>query len=275
MHQVTGATQICLVIGDPVAHTLSPHLHNAAYEACGIADKFVYVACRVAAAALPDALAGIRALGVRGVSVTIPHKSAVIPLLDEVDALARKIGAVNTIVNQNGRLFGSNTDLAGIAAPLEKRISLSGKRVALIGAGGSARAAAFAVTSRGAALKIFNRTLAHARNLAQETGAEAADLSALGELSAYDVILHSTSVGMAPHAGQSLIAAQYLRPGQLVFDFVYTPPETKLLALARERGATVIQGAEMFIAQAAAQFELYTGHKAPIEVMREALRARF
>ncbi len=269
--ETNSSIKLCIVIGDPISHSRSPSLHNAAYAACGLSQRFLYAACHIRAADLKEAIGSVRELGIRGVSVTIPHKQAVLALLDEIDPLAAKVGAVNTIVNNDGKLRGYNTDLAGIILPLEAQTSLSGKRVALLGAGGAARAAAFAVTTKGASLTIFNRTIDEAQSLAAEVKATAADLSDLAQLSGFDIILQSTPVGMSPDVERSLIPEQYLHAGQIVFDFVYNPPETKLLRQAKQRGAVVISGIEMFLQQGAAQFELYTGQKAPLEAMRQAL----
>jgi shikimate dehydrogenase len=275
MRSIDGHTKVCVVIGDPIGHTLSPLLHNFAYEELGISSQYVFVPCRVASAGLGDAVHGLRAANVRGISVTLPHKTDVVRFMDELDPLAGKIGAVNTIVNQGGTLKGYNTDVEGILAPLEIVTTLQKKKVAVLGAGGAARSAAYALRSRGAEVAIFNRTPERAESLALELDIPWGDLRNLAELEPYDILVHCTSVGMAPKVDESLLPEAVFHPGQLVFDCVYTPYETKLLRLAKAGGARTIHGVEMFIYQAAKQFELYTGLKAPIARMRETLLNHF
>src|SRR5215469_6755884 len=160
--KITAKTKICMVIGDPVEPSLSPQMHNAGYEELHIDDQFVYVACHVKVNDIENFVKGIRTMNIWGISCTIPHKRAVMPYLDEIDEVAKKIGAVNTIVNHDNKLIGYNTDWLGILNPLGKFTTLKEKHVAIIGAGGAARAAAYAVTSKGAKLSLFNRTLTNA-----------------------------------------------------------------------------------------------------------------
>jgi shikimate dehydrogenase len=168
MTTITAKTKICMVIGDPIAHSLSPQLHNAGYQALGIDDKFVYIAAQVKVNHIEDFIKGIRAMNIRGVSCTMPHKLAVMKYLDVIDETAKTIGAVNTIVNQEGILTGYNTDWLGAVTPLEKLTSLKNKEVAVLGAGGAARAIIFGLTKKGAKVTIFNRTREKAEEIAKE-----------------------------------------------------------------------------------------------------------
>lgn len=265
-----------MVIGDPVTHSLSPQMHNAGYESIHIDDKYVYVACRVAVVDIENFIKGVRAMGIQGVSCTIPHKLAVMPFLDEIDEVAKKIGAVNTIVNKNGKLVGYNTDWLGILEPLKQQMDLKGKNVAILGAGGAARAAAYAVMSQNANLTIYNRTLDHAEKLAQEFNCKTASLYDYEEMKNADVIINTTAVGLHPHENETPLPKEYIAKHQIVFDVVYTSQgETKLLRDAKEQGATTISGIEMLLHQGFAQFTLFTGHDAPIEAMRKSLDLSF
>lgn len=260
-----------MVIGDPVGHSLSPLMHNAGYEKAGIADEYVYIACHVLPERLSECVQGIRAMNVRGVSCTIPHKVSVMKYLDHIDTVAQKIGAVNTIVNDNGMLTGYNTDWLGVVVPLEKRISLKNKKVALLGAGGAARAIAYGVVQRGAELTIFNRAKDMADVLAAEFGGHAYSFDDLAMIRDVDVIINATPVGMRPLDTETPLPKESIDKHHIVFDIVYEPHETRLLREAREQGAEVIHGIEMLLHQGMAQFKLYTQHDAPEAVMREAL----
>ncbi len=269
--KITATTTICMVIGDPVKHSVGPKMYNAVYEHLKMDDKFVYLAAEVKPAQVEQAIKGIRALGIRGVSVTIPHKQAVIPFLDVVDDTAKQIGAVNTIVNDNGILKGYNTDYLGVVTPLEQITTIEGKKVALIGAGGAARAVAYGIIQKGGLVTIFNRTLEHAQTLAQECGCAYRSMEELETVKEMDIIFNATSVGLHPNEGQSPLAKTLITKKHIVFDAVYNPYDTQLLQDAAAQGATVIHGLEMLLYQGVAQFEMYTGEKAPAELMREIL----
>lgn len=274
--RIDGKTKVCAVIGNPVEHSLSPAIHNAAFEELGL--NFCYVAFRVED--LATAIAGVRALGIVGVSVTIPHKVAVVELLDEVDPVAHNIGSVNTLVNKDGKLAGYNSDgLGALKAIEEAGIDLEGKRVVILGSGGAARAIAFTLGSSTPLREIT--ILGVKTDELEKLGADVSravpcrviweflDRTSLQRhLPDSDGIIHCTPVGMSPNAGQSLVASSLLRPTQFVFDVVYTPLKTQLIKNAEEAGCRWIPGLEMFIHQAAFQFELWTGHKAPLERMR-------
>lgn len=269
MTQASSSPSLCLIIGDPVAHSLSPKMHNAAYREMNI--NYVMGAARVTEGSLPDALRGVRALNIRGLACTMPHKVSICPLLDGLDPVARAIGAVNTVVRENDKLIGFNTDWLGILRPLESKISLRDKRVAVLGAGGAALAAVYACISAEATVTIFNRTISKAIPLAKRFDIEVAPLSDSCDLARFDVIINTTSVGMSPNTSESPLTATQIRSHHVIFETIYYPHQTQLLRLATSNGATVLRGLDMFLEQGAAQFELHTGVKAPRETMRNEI----
>lgn len=280
---ISAATRFCCVIGNPIGHSLSPALHNAAFEAVG-AD-FVYTAFRVEN--VPAALAGMRALeNFRGMSVTIPHKLAAMQTVDEVAAIDRRIGCINTVVNEGGRLIGFGTDGPGaLKALTEAGVSLDGKQVLMLGAGGAARAIAFTLIDHGALAGLaildvdakFRDPLvadlktAGGRNLIAGHLDEAAVREAMAQA---DLVIHCTPVGMHPKEDATLVPAEAWRRDQVAFDIVYTPLKTRLLKDAEAAGCTIIPGIEMFVNQAALQFERFTGLPAPVTVMRSVVLAK-
>jgi shikimate dehydrogenase len=247
--------------------SLGRAMHLAGYEALSLPFTYVPFACRD----LPSAIAGVRGLSIRGVGVSMPFKVDVLPLLDAVEPAAARIGAVNTIVNDEGHLTGHNTDAIGARRALEEVTSLSGKRTLLLGAGGAARAVAVAMQEAGVALTIANRNAEKASELAATVGARAASLDEVGDLSRYDIVVNASSAGMLDVDPGSPVPASSLRPGVVVMDIVYKPLETELVRVARERGATTISGERMLLHQAMEQFRLYTGHAPPREAMERAL----
>lgn len=274
---ISGRTGICGIIGDPIEHTMSPVMHNAAFKNKGV--DCVYLAFRVKKEELGQAIDGMRALNIRGLNVTIPHKVAVIQFLDELDTLADKIGAINTIVNSNGVLKGYNTDATGfLQALLERGIEPKGKRVVILGAGGASRAISFILAERGSSLVVLNRTWDKARVCADRISeifqSEATALKLNREnlataLSQADILVNTTSVGMNPDINQTPVTSNLLKPGLIVFDIVYNPIKTRLQREAEVAGATVISGLDMLVWQGALVFEKWTGLKAPVELMRE------
>lgn len=263
--------KICLVIGDPVEQSLSPQMHNAGYKALGIDDKFAYISALVKAEDITYSVAGMRAFHFRGMSCTTPHKQSVMEFLDIIDPVAQKIGAVNTVVNDNGKLTGYNTDWTGVVTALQNVTEIKGKKVALIGAGGAARAMVYGLVNNGADVTIYNRTLEKSEQIAHDFSCKAETLNKLNQILEADIIINATTVGMTPNEANSPVPDAYLRKNHIVLDAVYFPKETLLLRQAKAKGATVISGLDMLLYQGAAQFELYTGHKAPVDVMREAL----
>lgn len=268
--EITGETSLCLIIGDPVAHSLSPRMHNAAYRETGV--SFVMAAAHVRATALQEAIQGARALSIKGLACTMPHKVPICGLLDQIDETARAIGAVNTVVNVDGTLIGYNTDWLGILRPLEQRISLQGKSVAILGAGGAAQAAVYACSRQGAHVTIFNRTVSKAETLAQSCGARALPLETNQNVESFDIIINTTAMGMGSLSNDIPVDPSTLSSQQIIFETIYHPFETKLIRAAHARGATCIHGLEMFLEQGAAQFELHTGVKAPRAVMKSILQ---
>ncbi len=269
--KITGNTKMCIIIGDPVEHSLSPAMHNAAYEAIGIDDQFVFTAARVDIKDIAKVVEAVRVMNIRGLTCTIPHKTAVMKHLDVVDDTAKKIGAVNTVVNDNGILKGYNTDWLGILTPLKRITNLANKRVAIIGAGGAARSMVYAMTTQGAEVKIFNRTLSKAQDLSSEFKCEAASLENIDDIKSFDIIMNSTSVGMGDMENISPVPNQFISARHIVFDAVYVPYNTKLLQDAQDKGAKIIHGIDMLLYQGAAQFELYTEKQAPEETMKKVL----
>lgn len=248
-------------------------MHRAGYEALGL--PFVYAPFAVDAGDLPAALEGMRALGIRGLGVSMPFKIQVLPLLDAIAPTAKRIGAVNTIVNDERMLTGHNTDAIGAVRAFEEASLVEGRRCLLLGAGGAARAVAVALAERGAFLTIANRDHERARELAELTGAASLDWHAATKRAGeFDALVNATSVGMNVD-GPSVCPVDpgTLRSGMIVMDIVYKPLETALVVAARRAGAKVVHGGRMLLHQAAAQFELYTGHEAPLEAMDLALRA--
>ncbi len=241
-------------------------LHRAGYAALGI--PFTYVPFRVTD--LAAAIGGMRALGIRGFGVSMPFKREVMQHLDAIDPLAQRIGAVNTIVNEAGRLTGYNADAEGAAAALTEVTAVAGKRVVLIGAGGGARAIAHALAQRGAHLHIVNRHHEAAEQLAAAVSGTAGELGDLHTLDRFDILIHATPLGMADQPGM-IVAEADIPPQLVVMDIVYKPVRTALIAAATRRGARTVHGGRMLLHQAFRQFELYTGQPAPREAMTQAL----
>ena len=254
------------VMGSPIGHSLSPLMHNAAFRNEDL--NAVYLAFE--STDVKGCLTGMRALGIRGMSVTIPHKSTVLPLIDEVDSLAEKIGAVNTIVNLDGRLIGYNTDAVGALNALKERIDLAGKSCIIIGAGGAARAIGFILKDWGVDLSIANRSTERGETLAGSLGCPFFLLDQLAEKTT-DIVIHTTPVGMVPRTDHCPLPESFLKEGMVVMDIIYNPLETKLLSLAKEKGCLTINGLGMFIHQGAEQFRLWTGRKPPLAVMSKAV----
>ena len=271
MREIGPSTQLCAVILHPAGHTRSPAMHNAAFAALGL--DAVYTAFDVPPERLAAALAGARALGIRQLAISLPHKEAVIEHLDEVDAAAQQIGAVNTVTRHQARLVGSNTDWIGAVRALERETALDGRDVVVLGAGGAARAVVFGALERGARVAVLNRSVERAARLAKELGAaRAGRLEDLAETPC-DVLVNATSVGL--RADVSPVSAERIPPGAVVLDLVYDPVDTRLLRDAAARGGRVISGKWMLVHQAAEQLALWSGCEAPIEVMAAAFdRAR-
>jgi 3-dehydroquinate dehydratase / shikimate dehydrogenase len=267
-HQITRRTQVYGVIGNPVGHSLSPLLHNTGF----IARKMDAVYLPFLVPDLRDFLKAIPEFAIRGFSVTLPHKQTILKHLNDCESLAAEIGAVNTVtVRRDGKLYGCNTDYVGVLRALERKLPIAGSRVLIFGAGGSARAAAFALAKAGAAVCICARRESAAKELARAVGGEALPRRAV-RCEIFDAILNSTPVGMHPHQRISPLA-----PGELncrmVMDLIYRPQRTKLLKIAKARGLQSVSGAEMFLAQGIAQWEIWSERRAPETAMRSAVLA--
>ncbi len=265
--QITRRTRVYGVIGDPIGHSLSPLLHNTAFRARKLDAVFLPFLVHD----LSDFMRSIKPFGIAGFAITIPHKEHILRHLDDCDPLAARIGAVNTVVVRGGgRLYGYNTDYVGILRSLERRMQLAGSRVLLFGAGGAARAAAFALAQAGAIVCLSARRPERARALARAVGAQVvvrADLR--GEF--FDAIVNCTPVGMQPQGGSPLESAEL--NCRLVMDMVYRPRTTELLQRARRRGIETVSGVEMFLAQGFAQYAIWTGERAPEAAVRRAVLA--
>ena len=254
------------VLGNPIGHSLSPVMHNAAFKVRGIHS--LYGAFE--SSDLKGSIRGMRALGIRGMSVTIPFKTAVMPYLDALDPLAEQIGAVNTILNRGGRLTGYNTDGLGAMKALGDTINPAGKRCVLVGAGGAARGIGFMARESGMALVVANRSVDRGRALAAFLKCPFIPLDRIRETEA-DVLIQTTPVGMFPHENASPVPEDMFQKEMVVMDAIYNPLETQLLKSARARGCATISGLEMFIHQGAEQFRLWTGSNPPVDAMREAV----
>ncbi len=280
---VSGKTRVYGIIGDPIEHTLSPVMHNAAFEALKLDCTFL--AFKVKPAEVSNAVIGMRALNIQGLNVTMPHKEAVIKHLDEIDPTARFLNAVNTIQNKNGELLGFNTDGVGALKALRaNQVDPKDKKVLLLGAGGAARAVAYSLSQEVGELVILNRTPKPAEDLAsllKKTSNKKITVGVLSpetietNLADTNILINATSIGMKPNADQSPIKAEWLRRNLAVMDIVYNPVETKLAKNAKAAKATVVSGIEMLIYQGAASFEIWTSCKAPVEVMRKAALNHF
>lgn len=260
---LSATSPIFAVAGDPIASSLSPPMHNAAFAAAGF--NAVYVPLKTGNAA--ELFRATEELPLQGLSLTMPLKLSFLHFLQHIDPLASRIGAVNTVLRRpDGTLEGQNTDVDGIVEPLARRIHLQNARVLVLGAGGAARAAVFGCRARGAEVFIANRTLQTAEALAQESGAQAVDRSDLSSTD-FDILINATPAGMRGNDWTCPVSEDELR-ARIVFDLVYNPLDTPLLAMARRLGLTAIPGVEMFVHQGARQFELWTGQPAPVQLMR-------
>jgi len=280
--RITSQTQVTGVIGHPIAHSLSPLMHNRAFEYLDL--DWIYLPFDVAPQNLGEAIRGIKGLGIRGLNVTIPHKERVIPFLDEVSPEAEAIGAVNTILNEDGRLIGHNTDIPGFVHPLKEfEEELKGKKAVVFGAGGASKAVIYGLLKHFdlSEISIINRTLEKAERLAAKFRSESPQIKAFRlteenlreQVPSASLVVNATSVGMSPDVDGSIIKEKgLLRKGQIVYDLIYNPLETKLLKMAKERGAIPINGLEMLLQQGAESFKIWTGIQMPLDSIREELK---
>lgn len=277
--KVNAETVLCASIGNPNKTSRAPIMHNAGFEKLGI--NYVYMAFEPRLEDLPGVFMGMRALGIRGYSITKPFKETILPFLDELDSAAQDIGAVNTVLNENGKLKGFNSDWVGAVSAIEEITPLNGKRVILVGAGGAGRAIAYGLKLRGASVTIYNRSVSKAEALAEAFDIEiGGDLKNLSRVTEWDILINATSMGMlaadaekeVPISVEVLQNRRTTAPG-IVFDIAIYPRETPLLRVAREAGFITIPGARMLLLQGMFQFRLFTGHEPPIDAMWQALEA--
>lgn len=275
---VGGNTKIVGVIGDPIEHSLSPRMHNAAFEYLGL--DYIYLPFRVSKNDLKNAVKGVKALNLKGFNVTIPHKVSIIKFLDEIDLTAGRIGAVNTVVNEEGKLLGFNTDgLGALEALREEGVDPKGKKIIIIGAGGASRAITFQLACICSKLVILNRTRIRAVKLAGELTTFGSEVEGRGltlkslesGLNDSDILINTSSVGMYPNVNESPVPKEFLRKDLVVFDIVYNPLETSLLRYAWNVGAKSINGVGMLVNQGAIGFKMWTGYEAPRDIMRKAV----
>ncbi|MBF0228967.1 MAG: shikimate dehydrogenase [Desulfamplus sp.] len=290
--EITPATKLYCIFGKPVSHSMSPLIHNMLFNKFDI--DAVYLAFQIND--IKHGVDAVRSLGIKAASITIPFKEAILEHLDEIDETARQIGAVNTVINNDGYLWGCNTDCAGAVEPLKEALSeglsvvpedlfalskgsLDGKNVSIIGAGGAARAVVFGIKKEGANITIVNRSKDKGEQLAIQVNGQYLSLSAYNELTyddsmsnhleQTDIIINTTSFGMTPNIDESPVNPLILNKKMTVMDIVYNPLRTKLLKDAENSGCKIVDGLSMFIHQGAAQFELFTGIKPPRQIMRE------
>ncbi|MCB0333826.1 MAG: shikimate dehydrogenase [Bdellovibrionales bacterium] len=257
------------VVGDPICHSRSPLIHNVAFSKEEV-GKY-YFAWRHQESGCGHLCALLRNGALAGASVTMPLKEVLLGQVDELTHSAQAIGALNTLYLQNEKLVGENTDWAGIVSAIEERTSFVDKKVGVFGAGGTARAAAYAVREKGGVLHIFNRTQEKAMKLAVEFGGVVGSFSDEAMIRSCDILIQTTSVGMKPNEEQSIVPPECFRPGQVVLDLVYSPKETLFLSFAKKAGAEVIYGDRVFLWQGVRQSEIFSGGKAPVEIMEKAL----
>ena len=275
---ISGKTRVCGVIGDPIGHTLSPTIQNAAFNHLGL--DFLFLAFHVKTADLEKAIRGMLGLGIHGLNVTMPHKNAVIKYIDEADSAATFLGSANTILNKDGTLSGFNTDgIGALNALRENGEDPSEKKVLSLGAGGAAKAIAFSLAQEAESLCILNRMPEKAIMLADAlnrvfgkkiVGGALSPSTLQKNLQGADILVNATSVGMHSTVNQSLVEPEWLKPNFTVMDIVYNPVKTQLVKDAKAAGAKVVSGVEMLIYQGAASFKIWTGKSAPIKVMRKA-----
>ncbi|MGB5750321.1 MAG: shikimate dehydrogenase [Desulfobacterales bacterium] len=255
-----------IVVGNPIGHSLSPVMHNSALAHTGLNGSYLAFNVEDIAAAVD----GIRGLGIRGASITIPHKVAVMQYLDLVDPMAAEIGAVNTVLNRDGMLHGYNSDCAGAVTAIIEKTVIKDKEVAVIGAGGSARAIGFGLKQEGGIVTVINRTRSRGEKLAMDLGCRFIPLADINELP-FHIVVNATPVGMMPEVDSMPLAPKLLEPDMVVMDMVYNPLKTRFLKEAESIGCTIVDGLSMFVHQGAVQFELWTSQKAPVDIMRKVV----
>ena len=264
---VNNETRLCCIIGNPVSHSLSPVMHNAAYRKLGL--NYLYLAIGVTN--LKAAIKGLKELDIRGISVTAPFKEKILEFVDEIDKTAKKIGAANTVLNTNGKFRALNTDWIGAIRALAEKSGLNGKKIIIRGAGGAARAIAYGLKKKKARVKILNRTLSNAKLLSRDFRLEGViGTKNLKEIENADILINSSTLGM--HSNDDLpFLEEFINKNQIVFDIVYTPAKTVFIRKALERKAKIVYGYKMLLYQGLEQFKLFTGKLAPQVVVENSL----
>lgn len=273
LEKILKKIKVCLFIADPVEHSLSPQMHEAGYKALGLENDFIFLRHLVKSENLEKFIEEIKENpNFRGASISIPHKVEVMKYLDEIDKVAQKIGAVNTVVKSGKKLKGYNTDYLGILNPLKQKTNLKGKLAAVLGAGGAARAAVYALVTQGTKVTVFNRSIKKAQKLACDFNCEFESLSNIKRIPEFDIVINATLVGLNP-AEPPLIAKNLINSNQIIFDVVYSKDrsETKFIKQAREQKAKIISGIECLLFQGVEQFKLFTNKNISVEVLRQAI----
>ncbi len=274
---ISSKTKLLCLIGNPVEHSISPQMHNAMFKELNL--DFALVSFKVEETELSDAVKGIRALGIKGGNVTLPHKTSIMKLLDEIDDSSKEVDSVNTFLNDNGILKGFNTDGIGALKALEENgISLKNKKVVIIGAGGASKSISHVVAMESPSeLVILNRNISKAKSIADKINKKLGKKARVFELSSEnlkselkdtDILINCSSVGMKPNLNETTVSKEFLHKNLTVMDIIYNPLETRLLKEAKSVGAKTINGIGMLVNQGALAFEIWTGKKAPVELMR-------
>lgn len=264
---IDNQTKLCAVIGHSISHSKSPIVHNAAYKAA----KQNYVFLAFDFTQVNEAIKIMKQLDIKEFAVTMPHKIEVMDYLDKIDPLAKKIQSVNTVINKDGKLYGYNTDITGVERTFTKnRVNLKDKKVVMIGAGGVARTVGVVVKNLGGKLTIFDRTGSKSFALAETLKCDADTIDNLDKYTDYQILINATPAGMHPNTRSMPVPANFIKKNRVIFDLIYNPIKTRLLKEGEKKGCKCINGVDMFVGQAARQFELLTGKKAPMKVMEQA-----
>lgn len=261
--------KICMIIGDPVKQSRGPWVYNNVFRQLKIDDEFVYKSRQIKPSELKKFIVEVKQKNIHGLSVTIPHKEAIMQYLDEIETTAQTIGAVNTVVNNRGKLIGYNTDWLGIAKPLQGLTKIADKNVAIIGAGGAARAAAYAIKKHKGHFTIYNRTLEKGQQIALELDGKADSFAHISSAAFADIIINATPVGQVPNETQTPLEEKFISTNQIIFDVISHPYETLLLKEAKRKGSKMIHGSEMWLYQGIEQFKLFTGLALDVNILRQ------
>ncbi len=265
--------KVAMIIGNPVKQSLGPIVYKNVFQKLGLEDKYMYDKRELKTSELGSFVDEVRTKNIRGVSITIPHKETIMQYLNNIDETAKAIGAVNTLVNDNGKISGYNTDWIGVIRPLQKVTELHAKNVAIVGAGGAARAIAYGIKKAGGNFVVYNRSLERAKKIAEDLGGQAQPLDKIAEIASADIIINATPIGHAPMEDQSPISKNHIKQSQIVFDIISHPYNTQLILDAESKGAKVLHGVEMWSYQGAQQLKLFFNIDVDPAVLRDELKA--